>query len=279
MKNQLLPEGFRDSLPELAFKEDKVNSVFVKLMQINGFLLVKPPLLEFESSLFFLLNEKEESNSFRVLDPISQKMMGIRSDITLQIARISCGSLVELPRPLKICYSGDVLRVKNTSLNLSRQTTQLGAEIVGIGNNDCENEIISLMITSLKSLKIKIFFINFSMPTLIAALVKDFNLTKKDTDFIKKFNNKDSSELEKISLKFKRFHRQIIQLCWISKFKDQKLKKTKFTKSVQIEINYFIRVIEKIVSIFLNLKFLLTLLRLMTQTIIQELLSEFFRKI
>ena len=58
MKNQLLPEGFRDSLPELAFKEDKVNSIFVKLMQINGFLLVKPPLLEFESSLFFLLNEK-----------------------------------------------------------------------------------------------------------------------------------------------------------------------------------------------------------------------------
>ena len=44
-------------------------------MQINGFLLVKPPLFEFESSLFFLLNEKEESNSFRVLDPISKKMM------------------------------------------------------------------------------------------------------------------------------------------------------------------------------------------------------------
>ena len=52
MKNQLLPEGFRDSLPELATKENKVNSTFIKLMQKNGFLLVKPPLLEFESSLF-----------------------------------------------------------------------------------------------------------------------------------------------------------------------------------------------------------------------------------
>ena len=255
MKNQLLPEGFRDSLPELAFKEDKVNSIFVKLMQNNGFLLVKPPLLEFESSLFFLLNEKEESNSFRVLDPISQKMMGIRSDITLQIARISCGSLIELPRPLKICYSGDVLRVKNTSLNLSRQTTQLGAEIVGIGNNDCENEIISLMITSLKSLKIKKFFINFSMPTLIAALVKDFNLTKKDTDFVKKkFNNKDSSELEKISLQFKESIDKLFSCVGLSDLKIKKLKKTKFTKNVQIEINYFIRVIEKIVRYFPQLK-------------------------
>ena len=78
MKNQLLPEGFRDSLPELASKEDKVSSTFIKLMQKNAFMLVKPPLLEFESSLFFLLDDNEDANSFRVLDPISQKMMGIR---------------------------------------------------------------------------------------------------------------------------------------------------------------------------------------------------------
>ena len=79
----------------------------------------------------------------------------------------------------------------------------MGAEIVGMENNDCENEIISLMITSLKLFKIKKFFINFSMPTLIAALVKDFNLTKKDFDFKKKFSNKDSSELDRISIRFK----------------------------------------------------------------------------
>ena len=58
--------------------------------------------------------------------------MGIRSDITVQIARISCGSLVELPRPLKVCYSGEILRVKNNRLNLSRQATQIGSEIIGI---------------------------------------------------------------------------------------------------------------------------------------------------
>ena len=77
-----------------------------------------------------------------------------------------------------------MLRVKNTSLNLSEQTTQLGAEIVGIGNNDCENEIISLMITSLKSLKLRIFLLIFQYYS-NSCTVKDFNLTK-DTDFIKK---------------------------------------------------------------------------------------------
>ena len=57
-------------------------------MQINGFLLVKPPLLEFESSLFFLLNEKEESNAFRSFRSNFTKNDGNSSDITLQIARI-----------------------------------------------------------------------------------------------------------------------------------------------------------------------------------------------
>ena len=119
-------------------------------------------------------------------------MMGIRSDITVQIARISCGSLIELPRPLKVCYSGEGLRVNNNSLNLSRQSTQIGSEIIGIEQNDCENEIISLMIESLNSLKIKNFFINFTMPTLISAIDKDFKLSKPDLEFVReRFNNKN----------------------------------------------------------------------------------------
>ena len=131
MNNQILPEGFRDSLLEVAFKEDKINSNFIKFMQKNGFLLIKPPLMEFESSLSFLNNE-EESKSFRVLDPISQKMMGFRSDITIQVARISTNAMNQVPRPLKICYSGEVLRIRNTSLNLTRQSIQVGSEIIGI---------------------------------------------------------------------------------------------------------------------------------------------------
>ena len=65
MKSQLLPEGFRDSLPELAAKEYKINSIFIELMNKNGYSIVKPPLIEFESSLFFLTNENKNENSFR----------------------------------------------------------------------------------------------------------------------------------------------------------------------------------------------------------------------
>ena len=54
MKSQLLPEGFRDSLPGLAGKENRISSIFIEFMEKNGFSFVKPPLLEFENSLFFL---------------------------------------------------------------------------------------------------------------------------------------------------------------------------------------------------------------------------------
>ena len=258
MKNQLLPEGFRDSLPELATKENRVNSTFIKLMQINGFLLVKPPLLEFESSLFFLLDNNEDSNSFRVLDPISQKMMEIRSDITVQIARISCGSLIELPRPLKVCYSGEVLRVNNNSLNLSRQSTQIGSEIIGIEQNDCENEIISLMIESLKCLRIKNFFINFTMPTLISAIVKDFKLSKTHLEFVRdRFNNKNSDGLEKISKRLKTISDALIDSVGDAKINLKKLKKIKFTNKIKLEIQSFIKIISRIIKDFPDLKILI----------------------
>ena len=258
MKNQLLPEGFRDSLPELATKENRVNSTFIKLMEINGFLLVKPPLLEFESSLFFLLDDNEDANSFRVLDPISQKMMGIRSDITVQIARISCGSLVELPRPLKVCYSGEVLRVNNNSLNLSRQSTQIGSEIIGIEQNDCENEIITLMIESLNCLRIKNFFINFTMPTLISAIAKDFKLSKTDLEFVRdRFNNKNLDGLEKISKRLKIISDALIDSVGDAKVNLKKLKKIKFTKKIKLEIQSFIKIISRIIKDFPCLKILI----------------------
>ena len=132
MKSQLLPEGFRDGMPELAELEYKINSIFLDISRSNGFRLVKPPLVEFENSLFFLNNDRENIDAFRVMDPLTQKIMGIRSDITMQIARISCGSLSQISRPLRLCYSGEILKVQNTSINLSRQFTQIGAEIIGV---------------------------------------------------------------------------------------------------------------------------------------------------
>ena len=247
MKSQLLPEGFRDSLPDLAGKEYLISSSFLNLMKKNGYLLIKPPLLEFERSLFFLTPEKDNIDSFRLLDPVSQKMMGIRPDITLQVARLACGSLNESPRPLRLCYSGEILKAYNNGLNLSRQITQIGSEIIGIGDNFCEKELIDLIIEILKKLKIKKFFINFTMPTLIQSLSKDFNLTRDELDFVKeKYQNKNHKGIEKISKNLEEISKELLSIVGLVEANIKKLKKINFPKLTQIEINNFIKAIDKI---------------------------------
>jgi len=247
VKSQLLPEGFRDSLPDLAGKEYLISSSFLNLMKKNGYLLIKPPLLEFERSLFFLTPEKDNIDSFRLLDPVSQKMMGIRPDITLQVARLACGSLDESPRPLRLCYSGEILKAYNNGLNLSRQITQIGSEIIGIGDNFCEKELIDLIIEILKKLKIKKFFINFTMPTLIQSLSKDFNLSRDELDFVKeKYQNKNHKGIEKISKNLEEISQELLSIVGLVEANIKKLKRINFPKLTQIEINNFIKAIDKI---------------------------------
>jgi len=247
VKSQLLPEGFRDSLPDLAGKEYLISSSFLNLMKKNGYLLIKPPLLEFERSLFFLTPEKDNIDSFRLLDPVSQKMMGIRPDITLQVARLACGSLNESPRPLRLCYSGEILKAYNNGLNLSRQITQIGSEIIGIGDNFCEKELIDLIIEILKKLKIKKFFINFTMPTLIQSLSKDFNLSRDELDFVKeKYQNKNHKGIEKISKNLEEISQELLSIVGLVEANIKKLKRINFPKLTQIEINNFIKAIDKI---------------------------------
>ena len=253
MKSQLLPEGFRDGLPDLAELEFQINTFFINLMISNGFMMVKPPLVEFEDSLFFLTKYQDNIDSFRVMDPLTQKIMGIRSDITMQVAGIACGSLVENKRPLRLCYTGDVLKVKNNNINLSRQFTQIGAEIIGVDKTFCLSEIISLIIEFLNNLKIKKIIINFSMPNLINLISKDFNLKKSDNEILMNcYKNKNLSALKDISNDLFEMSEYLLQCIGNIDEKINLLKKYKFPKNIKSEINNFISQIKKIKDEFIK---------------------------
>ena len=247
MKSQLLPEGFRDGLPDLAELEFQINSFFINLMISNGFMMVKPPLVEFEGSLFFLTKDTENIDSFRVMDPLTQKIMGIRSDITMQVARIACGALFENKRPLRLCYTGDVLKVKNNNINLSRQFTQIGAEIIGVDKTFCLSEIMNLIIEFLDNLKIKKFIINFSMPNLINLISQDFNLKKSDFEILTNcYKNKNLSALKNISSDLFKMSEYLLQCIGRIDEKIVLLKQYKFPKNIKSEISGFISQIKKI---------------------------------
>lgn len=241
MKNQLLPEGFRDSLPDLAIEEYRINDCFLKITKKSGFLYVNPPLIEFESSLFFLSKEKQKSECFRVLDPLSQKIMAIRSDITSQIARISCGSLLHSKRPLKLCYSGEVLKVKNNNLSMSRQSRQIGAEVIGVKTNHILVDVIKLIVKVLDKLNFKNFILNFSMPNLIKAFVEDFQLNQEEYGkLVNSFKNKNLDLINSLPLEISEIANFLISTIGNIDINLSKLEGYKFKNLIKEEIGIFI---------------------------------------
>ncbi len=248
MNNFLLPEGFRDTLPNLAAKEVSILSIFFDLMLKTGYQIVRPSIIEFEKSLFFLNSDRENTNSFRILDPLSQKMMGLRSDMTTQIARIASSTLKK-KRPLRLSYFGDILKVKNSQLNISRQSTQLGAEFIGIKENYHEFEIIELVIMFLSKLQINDYSISFSMPSLFNAICKDFNLNLSEKEALKNcYENKNISEIKKISKKLNELSKILIKSIGLFSKNIKILEKSSFPKNTKKQINDYIKSLKFIKS-------------------------------
>ena len=140
----LLPAGLRDALPEEAEREAMAVHSLMNAFRAEGYQTVKPPLMEFEQSLLSGPGGELTQHLFRLMDPISQQMMGLRADITPQIARIAASRLAGSPRPLRLCYSGQVLRVRGDQLRPERQFTQAGIELFGSDAVKADVEIVAL---------------------------------------------------------------------------------------------------------------------------------------
>ena len=163
----LLPAGLSDILYPNAQIQAKTIEKLLDVFSNFGYMRVKPPLVEYEDSL---LSDGPgtvlKDSTFRIMDPLSQKMMALRSDVTAQISRIASTRLSHLPRPLRLSYSGDVLRVKGDSFNMERQKTQVGAELIGPKSELIDSEIILVCSQSLKSINIKNITVDLNLPFL-----------------------------------------------------------------------------------------------------------------
>ena len=129
----LLPSGLSDVLYPQAEQNDRAQHAVMSCFTQFGYHLVSPPLMEFEETLVEdAIGANLSTQTFRVLDPLSRRMMGLRADMTAQVARISGTRLRHIPRPLRLAYKGDVVRVSpEVLLNPERQMAQAGAEIIG----------------------------------------------------------------------------------------------------------------------------------------------------
>lgn len=176
----LLPAGLRDILPLDAEHEADVVSRLMAHFAAQGYERVKPPLIEFEETLLAGAGAATASQCFRVMDPHSQKMMGVRADMTPQVARIATTRLAGAPRPLRLSYAGQVLRVKGTQLRPERQFGQAGIELIGHDSAAADAEVAVLAAEALTELGVAGVSIDLSLPTLVPTLLGELKLSAEE---------------------------------------------------------------------------------------------------
>lgn len=172
----LLPAGMSDVLPPDAEIDASARERLIACFSAHGYERVKPPLIEFEESLLSGAAAAMSEQTFRMMDPISQRMMGVRADMTLQVARIATTRLKKVPRPLRLCYSGQVLRVRGTQMRPERQIGQVGSELIGSAAPEADAEVILMAVEALKDLGVENLSVDLALPTLVPALLADWDL-------------------------------------------------------------------------------------------------------
>jgi len=169
----LLPTGLHDLLPPDAEREAALIERAMGVFAAHGYERVKPPLVEFEESLVLGMGKPWARQTFRLLDPDSQRMMGVRADMTLQVARIASTRLAGAPRPLRLCYAGEVLRVGGGKLSTARQLRQIGCELIGSLEPAADAELVLLAAGALETLGVAGLSIDLNLPTMVPAILGD----------------------------------------------------------------------------------------------------------
>lgn len=174
MNKTLLPNGLGDLLAPQAGHEARLIENFMTTFAQFGYARVKPPLVEFEESLFAEgPGQALSRNTFRLMDPVSQQMMGVRADTTAQIARIAGSRLAKEARPLRLSYAADVLRVKATQLRPERQFCQVGCEMIGARSSRDDVEAMLVAMLALSKSGIAHLSIDLTVPTLLTHLYEE----------------------------------------------------------------------------------------------------------
>jgi ATP phosphoribosyltransferase regulatory subunit len=172
----LLPAGLYDLLPPEAEIEAEVTARLIGVLAAHGYERVKPPLVEFEETLLSEAGAAMASDTFRTMDPISHRMIGVRADMTPQVARIAATRLSHKARPLRLSYAGQVLRVKGSQMRPERQIGQAGAELIGAGGPAADVEVIAVAGEALAALGVPHLSVDLTLPTLVPAIAEAYGI-------------------------------------------------------------------------------------------------------
>jgi len=178
MNRWLLPEDIADVLPAQARKVETLRRAILDLYQSYGYELVAPPILEFLDSLLTGTGSDLNLQTFKLVDQMSGRTLGLRADITPQVARIDA-HLLNRSGVTRLCYAGSVAHARTPVGSSSREDLQLGAEIYGCASWEADFEAMTLLLKTLSIAGLDKIYLDLSHAGILTGILADQNLDKE----------------------------------------------------------------------------------------------------
>lgn len=192
----LLPEGIEDVLPPQAERLEGLRRDLLDLFHSWGYELVIPPLVEYLESLLTGTGNDLDLQTFKITDQLTGRLMGVRADMTPQVARIDAHRL-KRDVPVRLCYLDTVLHTRPDGFSRSRNPLQVGAELYGHAGIEAEIEVLCLMVELLTLTGISEMHIDLGHVGLFRGLAREAGLdSEQEGVLFDALQRKDKAEIE-----------------------------------------------------------------------------------
>lgn len=190
-----LPENIEDVLPADAAKLERMRRIALDTFAAHGYELVIPPLLEYVESLLSGVGDDMDLATFKLVDQLSGRMMGLRADTTPQVARIDA-HVLNRRGVTRLCYAGSVLHTLPSGLGKSRQPFQVGAELYGHAGLEADIEVQQLMLDTLSAVGVGAVRLDIGQPGIFRSLADAAALAPAEREMLfTAVTGKDSATL------------------------------------------------------------------------------------
>ena len=202
MRKWILPEYIDDILPAEAEAIEALRRRLLDHFRSQGYRLVQPPLIEHLDSLLTGTGHDLEIQTFKVIDPLSGRLLGVRADITPQVARIDAHLLNERG-VTRLCYAGSVLRTVAPGVAQSREVLQIGAELYGDPQIGADREVLRLLLSSLDIVGVRGLHLDLGHVGVYRALANGARIAGDgvDSELFVALRNKDLPAVSELTAK------------------------------------------------------------------------------
>jgi ATP phosphoribosyltransferase regulatory subunit len=202
MPNWLLPENIADVLPSEARKIEELRRVLLDNFRLFGYELVMPPMLEYLDSLVPVPDHEMDLRMFKLVDQLSGRSMGLRADMTTQVARIDA-HLLNRTSVTRLSYAGSVLHTRPSGLHATREPFQIGAEIYGHAGLEADAEIQTLALESLRLAGLTAVRIDLCHAGILRSILRHDEKTRGlESEIVALLRAKDLPTLQQFTLQF-----------------------------------------------------------------------------